>query len=178
MFLQQAYIRDIRSIAHHITYTHIDRCSSTSHKLDVREKRRVLPDIKCAKGEDIGNKGDEARTLRERSTMPVQLYEPVADDTFLGCVAVGESVDGHEVMEEEREESSVAAQFPDGCEGPDVVTRLLELACLDPLHQVLDVERSHATYFWPCDVNQRIDQSYTHTHSFARGFLVGGCVGG
>lgn len=153
-----ASIRDIRSlITLHNTYSH----RSMQHKpQDVRERRR-LPDMMSAKGEDISNKGGEARKLGELSRMPVQLSEPVADDAFLRCVAVGESVDGREVMEEQREEFSVAAQLPDRCEGPDVGTRLLELACLDPLHQVLNVEDHTQLIFRPAML---APISHTHSH--------------
>lgn len=113
-----------------------------------------------AKGEDIGNKAGEARILGENSRMPAQPSEPVADDAFFRCVAVSESVDGHEVMEEDREEFSVAVQLSDGREGPDVVTRLLELACLDPLYQVLNVEDHTQLIFRPAMLT---DQSYAFT---------------
>lgn len=96
------------------------------------------PDSIVAQEEGINNEGGEARVLVERR-MLVHASEPVAEKASLLDVAISESGDGPEVFEKLGEEFRLVARFLDACVKADGDIRLLQLAGLDLLHQVLHV---------------------------------------
>lgn len=109
---------------------------------------KMVPEMIWAQEEDIDNERGEAGVLSEHR-MPVDAYEPVAEDARHRGLAVDKAVNGHEVLEEEREKTGLAARLIDGSKAADVVIRLPQLACLNLLHQVPHVEDHTDLLFRP-----------------------------
>lgn len=81
--------------------------------------------------------------------MTVEAYEPVANDARRPGVAVSEVQDGRKVLQEHREDGRLVARSVQGREVKDVEIGLPQLACLDQLQQVLQVEDDTQLLFRP-----------------------------
>lgn len=90
--------------------------------------------------------------------MIVEAYEPVAKDARRHGVAVSEVQDGPKVLQKQREECRLVARLLEGREATDVVTGLPQLACLDLLQQVPQVEDDTHLLFRPAMFNQQLHE--------------------
>lgn len=88
--------------------------------------------------EDIGNNGGKARVLIKHRFL-VDAHEPVAEVAYHPDPAVGEGLEGNEVLKEHIEEPAHVARVVPG-KAAEVVGSVSPLAFPDHLRQVLHVE--------------------------------------